>query len=214
VLNAIADQTHTAEAAFRTSVGHTLDALRAAAPGNGPQIVMVTAAKPAMGVTVAATALAYAAARAGVKTLLVDASSANPALSLLFVTEKEQAEPCVLDSKRHLQAIVETDSRSGLALLPIALADLRTFSADQNRRFAKGLSDLSADYSLVIIDGGAVTFSPPERALAALVSQVIIVSRPGDVAETAIVRWTEHLGIDASKGRRLITMAAPRTASA
>ena len=209
VLNAIADESNTGEAPFRKSVGAALGALRKTKPETAPQIVLVTSARPKTGVTIAATALAYTAARTGVKTLLVDASSADPALSLLFATAKEQSEPCVLDSKRHLQAIVEIDSRSGLALLPIALADLTTFSADQNRRFAKGLNDLAADYDIVIIDGGAMTFTPAERSLAALASQIVVVSRPGEETGTSTLRWLEDHGIDAGNGRRLVTMAKP-----
>lgn len=212
VLNAIADETMPGEAPFRTSVRDALAALRRAAPDTLPQIALVTSARPTTGVTIVATALAYTAARDGVKTLLVDASSADPALSLLFATAKEQNEPCVLDSKRHLQAIVETDTRSGLALLPIALADLRTFSADQNRRFAKGLTELAADYNLVIIDSGAVTFTLAERSLAALANQIIVVSRPGEETGTATLRWLEDHGINAGNGRRLLTMGKPDVA--
>jgi polysaccharide biosynthesis transport protein len=207
VLQAIASETTNGDAPFRDTVSQTLDAVLAMDDPLGRLIVLIGAEERGVGVTTVATALAYAAARRGVPTLLVDASSADPTLSQLFASDQPQTEPCVLDSKRHLQAILETDSRSGLALLPIALADLRTFSPDQHRRFMSGMTQLSGDYRLVIIDGGMVDADGALNGLADVATQVVSVTRNARAATTPPA-WFSQLAVRPSQGHALLTMAA------
>ena len=92
----------------------------------------------------------------GEKALLIDASSADPTLSLLFAGDLVQEQPCVLDSKEHLLALTTRDTKSGLVFLPMALADLTGLSKTQRGRLAKGIADVTRDFDIVVIDGGAL----------------------------------------------------------
>jgi polysaccharide biosynthesis transport protein len=219
VLEAVADDNIGYQSPFNTSVSQTLEQLMPSGGssrdtsvgskkvGDNPfTIALMVSTAAGAGVTTAATALAYMAARRGIKTLLVDAASDNPTLSNLFALDRERTEPCILDSKPHLEAILEVDSRSGLALLPIALADLRTFTPDQIQRFGNGLGQLAADYHFVIIDGGALDTSPASALFAGLASQVIVVSS-NPTLDPMAPRALERLGISFSQARSLRTRA-------
>ena len=95
-----------------------------AKPGK-PAIAIFLAPIANSGTSATALAVAYAGALAGDRVLLVDAASANAELSTVFAAEFADDAVVMLDNKDHLARITTRDARSGLAFLPIALADLR-----------------------------------------------------------------------------------------
>ncbi|MEL6372940.1 MAG: exopolysaccharide transport family protein [Pseudomonadota bacterium] len=196
-----------AQRLYREAVQRALMTLQAYAPPSGPQIVLLAARDPDAGVSSTALALAYQAALAGRATLLVDADSQTPALSDMFVGALEQDGPCVLDNKAHLDGLLTRDPGSGLALLPIALADLRRLKAHQQRRLATGMAALSEDYDLVIIDAGALAHDEGALALLPVVSDVVLVGPPATKNDDALRRLASVRALTTDLIRGKVTVA-------
>ena len=107
------------------------------------------------------------------------AASGDPTLSNQFAGDLRQDHPCVLDSKEHLAELTSRDAQSGLAFLPIALADLRTLTMNQRNRLAQGLGKLAMDYDVVLIDGGSIEDDEAIASLVPIASQVVLVAANG-----------------------------------
>ncbi|MFM2421990.1 MAG: hypothetical protein RL291_520, partial [Pseudomonadota bacterium] len=172
VLGAIAEGRRPIDIAFQAETTQIVEKLRDLARPGEPLIALLASAERQAGTTAASLAIAYTSALAGHRVLLVDGASATAELSSVFAPDLSQDHPCVLDNKQHLAEITWFDSRSGLGLLPIALADLRRMTPTQRRRFGVGLGRLAKDYDLVIIDGGGID---DDQAIGALTSVATIV---------------------------------------
>ena len=120
-------------------------------------------------------------------------------------------EVVVLDNKEHLARITTHDARSGLSLLPIALADLRALKGQQRRRLATGITALAEDYDLVVIDGGALLEDEAVMSLVPATDQVILVARAHETRPAALATASDTL-ISAGANLRgtILTMASER----
>lgn len=161
-------------------------------PGR-PQTVLFTSANAQAGNSATALSLAYAAALAGERVLLVDATSANPELSQVFASQLEAKSVTALDNKEQLAAITTIDAPSGLVFLPIALADLRTFKNAQRRRLIAGLNGLSQGYDMIFIDAGGVLADESAACLLPSADQIMIVARNGLTTRNEIAAMLEIL---------------------
>jgi Mrp family chromosome partitioning ATPase len=123
----------------------------------------------------------------------VDACSRDPALATALAGDFTSDEPVVLDSKDDLARITVHDKASGLALLPIALADLRLLKTQQRRRLATGLGALTQGYDLVLIDAGAPGEEQSGCALLGLADQIVLVARAGVTTRAQIAAVREAL---------------------
>ena len=119
-------RTRPSKSAYRSAVERIADRLRRLGPESCPQVLLMVSSAHGAGTSLSALAIAYVRAHAGERVLLIDAASADPALSEAFAGDLQQHEPCMLDSKDHLAAITSREPETGLTFLPIALADLRT----------------------------------------------------------------------------------------
>ena len=178
---------------YRQSVLRLLSRAKGLMHPNHPAVAMLVSANSGAGTSSTALALAYAAALSGEKVLLVDAASTDVALSIALAGDLDHRGVVVLDNRAHLQAITRRDQRSGLAFLPIALADLRSLKAHQRKRLAHGITALSQSYDLVVIDGGAILEDESAAALFPIVDQVIVVARAGVTDADAVVAVTQSL---------------------
>lgn len=194
VLGALADGTQPADKAFQSAAMAIVERLRDLARSGEPMVALFAAADRQSGVSAAALGAAYAAALAGHRVLLVDAASATAELSMVFAADLAQNHPCVLDNKAHLAEITWFDSRSGLGLLPIALADLRRMTPTQRRRFGIGLTKLARDYDLVVIDGGSLDQDQAVAALTSIATIVVPVVPAGVDVQVASGRVLGALG--------------------
>ncbi|MGE0855310.1 MAG: GumC family protein, partial [Hyphomicrobiaceae bacterium] len=166
--------------AYRQAVLRLLSRVRMLDRTHQPQIVLVFGPRSDTGVSATALALAYAAACNGERTLLVDAASADCALSTALSADLRHDGVIVLDNKAHLQAITRRDARSGLAFLPIALADLRALRAHQRKRLATGISGLAQSHDFVVIDGGGLLDDESATALVPIADRIVLVARAGE----------------------------------
>ncbi len=179
LLTAISDTKGHNESGYRQSVLRLLSKLKSHQRPGRPHTVMFVSATQGAGNSATTLAVAYAAAMAGERVLLVDATSTNPELSTLFATTLKPTNIVVLDNKEHLASITTRDLRSGLAFLPIALADLRTLKNQQRRRLVAGLNSLSQGYDMIFIDAGAVLDDEAATCLLPAADQVMVVTRAG-----------------------------------
>lgn len=184
ILAALSATKPAAHQTYRSAVERTAGRLRHLARAHlghadSPQVLLMISATRGAGTSLTALAVAYVRARAGERVLLVDAASCDPTLSLELAGDLQQDEPCRLDSKDHLAAITSREPVSGLAFLPIALADLRTLTLGQRKRLSTGLARLAADYDVVVIDGGALDEDASIAALGDLATSVVVVAKAG-----------------------------------
>ena len=196
LLNALSDYKksgNTAAAEFRQSVLRILSRIKTHQRPGQPLTIMLAAPTLKAGNSATALALAYSAAQSGERVLLIDATSSDPALSATFATSLAPQNVIVLDNKEHLARITTRDARTGLAFLPIALADLRTLKVQQRRRLAAGLQGLIQRYDLIFIDAGGVLDDESSSCLLPIVDQAILVARSGLTTKDQIDAMVEAL---------------------
>jgi polysaccharide biosynthesis transport protein len=179
VLAALGSRKDRDAAAFHQSILRLLSKIKSQGRAGRPNTVMFASPRLAAGNSSAVLAVAYSAALAGERVLLVDATSLNPELSAVFAANLPKSTTVILDSKEHLNRIVTRDGRSGLSFLPIALADLRTLKTQQRRRLVAGLNLVSQDYDWVFIDAGGLLDDEAATMLLPATSQIFITGRAG-----------------------------------
>lgn len=177
LIAAVADAKGERALNYRQSILRLMRQLRGSATNATVRTIMFLSPVSESGTSGTSLAVAYAAALGGERVLLVDAVSVNADLSAVFAAEIEEGQVVILDSKDHLQAIITRDVRSGLAFLPIALADLRPLKDQQRRRLVAGLRSLAADFDLIIIDAGALLEDESSASLIPAADQVVFVAR-------------------------------------
>ena len=193
LLTALTDVKNEDAGHYRQSVLRLLARIKSAQAPGRPHTVLLASPTARSGNSATALALAYSAASAGERVLLVDSTSSNPELSRIFSSALKPEGVVVLDNKEHLSKITTRDARSGLAFLPIALADLRTLKNVQRRRLIAGLKNLSQDYDLIIIDAGAVLADEAAACLLPQADQVMIVARSGLTTQKEVGETLEVL---------------------
>lgn len=179
IMLALSERNNTRTNGFRQAVLRLVNQLMGAAAPGSARTLLLSSPRSNAGTTSTALAIGYAAALSGERVLLVDAASADPELSRVFGGKREQNERVVLDDKTQLTALTSVDDSTGLAILPIALADLRTWTSQQRRRLVDGIHKLAIDYDLVLIDAGAVLEDATALSLLSAAEDVIIIARSG-----------------------------------
>ena len=179
-----------ADTSYRQGVLRLLTRIKSHQRPGRPHTVMFVSPRAGAGNSATSLSVAYAAALAGERVLLVDATSTNPELSKVFANSLKPSTVVVLDNKDHLNQITTRDLKSGLAFLPIALADLRSLRNQQRRRLLAGLNGIIQSYDLILVDAGAVLEDEAATCLLPAADQVIVVARSGvttraDLSETA-----------------------------
>jgi Mrp family chromosome partitioning ATPase len=166
----------TAQAGYRTAIDQLLTLLAESATPGTPLMTLVAGTDVGVGASSTALSLAYRAANTGTRTLLVDGCSTDAHLSHRLARSLVQNQPCALDNEEHLAEITMTDSRTGLALLPLAFTDLARFDAGQQAGLISGLRKLAERYELVLIDAGAASTNRGAIFLGALAERMLIVT--------------------------------------
>ncbi len=182
-----------AEIGYRRATMGLLNRIRMNAPANVPHNVMFAGPFASSGSTPTAFAIAYAAACAGDRVLLIDAASANTTLSDALIDKLPVEGPIALDSENDLSSIVTRDTRSGLAFLPIAMADLRSLKAAQRKRLQTGLEQLAKAYDLVVIDSGGVLEDESAHIILPFAKEVILIAEAGETQAATLTAVSQQL---------------------
>ncbi len=193
LLMVIGDTSGRYEPRYRQAVLRLLARIKADVPEGEPLTVLIGGAHRGAGASATALALGYAASLSGDRVLLVDASSTDAGLSQVFAKTLRQDEAIVLDRKEHLKRITSQDTNSGLSFLPIALADLRHLKADQRRRLAAGITAISLEYDLVLIDGGPLLDDESAISLLPATDRIVLIARAGETSQEDLLSLSELL---------------------
>jgi polysaccharide biosynthesis transport protein len=182
-----------AEFDYRRATMSVLNRIRMNASANAPHSVLFAGPFATSGSTATAFSIAYAAACLGDRVLLIDAASANTMLSDALIDKLPVQGPIALDNEDDLASIITHDPRSGLAFLPIGMADLRSLKTAQRKRLQAGLEQLSKLYDLVVIDGGGVLEDESAHIILPLAKEVILIAESGETQAATLTAVSQQL---------------------
>jgi capsular exopolysaccharide synthesis family protein len=162
-----------------------LDATRAllmqTVPPSAPRVVTVAAAVGGEGSSVLAVQLAASLARAGRRTLLIDANLRRPALHRAFRLEAVPGLAEVLRGEAAMTAAVRPAPPERLWMLPAGNGDLCSLQALSREAVSTLLDHLKRDYEYVIVDTAPV-LACADGLLLAQRSDAVLVSVLGGVS--------------------------------
>lgn len=181
------------ELAYRQATMRLLNQIRTNSDGKTPYIVLLTSPLAGGDTSSTAFALAYASANMGNQVLLIDAASRQTMLSDALAPTLPTAKTISLENEDDLGLITTRDARTGLAFLPIGLADLPGLKMAQRTRLLRGLELAAAGYELVVIDGGAVLEDESANIVALLANEVMIVARAGETDAQSLAAASQQL---------------------
>ena len=185
---------------YRAAVMRLLSYVMDLEATDDPRIVTLTSAAPREGKTALALSLGVAAADSGLKTLLVDASSANPMLTKMLGQN---------DSNLSYRDRLVSDAQLGLSFLSLQSGSRKGADGPIH---ATELQDLAQDFDLTIIDGGLLKGTPSLSPLISISEAVLLVSQASEASATrgcgGRLRPTRHgarqvLRIRADNGERV-----------
>ena len=185
---------------FRAAVLRLLSYLVDFDTSGQPRVVLLTSSQPGEGKSALALSLAVASASAGIRTLLIDASTADPALTK--VLGKSEAGPNLDDQ-------VITDQRLGLSFLSLADDDLPLTSWSNRHALTDELSRLTKDYELTLIDAGLLYSERNAAALIAASQAILFLSKASATSQEKAAFAASDL-LQMAHGRRcaaVLTMA-------
>jgi polysaccharide biosynthesis transport protein len=186
---------------FRAAVQRLLSYIVDFDTGGQPRVVLLTSSLPGEGKSALSLSLAVAAASSGIRTLLIDASASDPALTKVFGKDQDIGAP--------LEEQVITDQRLGLSFLSLTDDDHPLTGWANRQDLTEAIAHIAKDYDLTLIDGGLLY---SERGAAALISAsqaILFLSRASTTSqETASIAASDLLQM--ANGRRcaaVLTMA-------
>ncbi len=141
---------------LRESVDGVRTLLLRQEPSDEARIVLVTSAMAGEGKTSLASQLAMSFARAGRKTLLVDADFRKPGAHLAFSLPMEPGLCDVLRGERMLAEAIRPTRVEHLWLLPAGQMNHQTLLSLSQGALGECFEDLKQEYDFIIIDGAPV----------------------------------------------------------
>lgn len=192
VLLALREPTTERAQPFKQAIILLLNQLLAGAPADTARTLLFVSPTRNSGTTSTVLALGYAAAQAGERVLLIDAASADPELSSVFGGTRAGQTSIMLDDKKELESLMTVDGETGLTILPIALADLRTLNIRQRHGLMHGIDQLRRDFDLIAVDAGALLEDAATLGLLPIADDVIVVARSGLTDQNELI-YTQQL---------------------
>ncbi len=148
-----------------------------ALPENGRGIVLVTSAVSGEGKSVSASNLAFALARAGRRTLLVDGDMRKPAQHAIYDVPNEIGLGNLLSSRTPLKKAIVPNVAAGLDLLPAGDAAGRPAELCEGAAFPELLATLCDQYEILVVDAPSVLETSEARVIASYADAVVLVMR-------------------------------------
>jgi polysaccharide biosynthesis transport protein len=157
--------------ATRTALIHTTAA-------DSPRVVMITSAEPHEGKTTTASQLAASLARAGRRTLLIDADIRNAGTHRVFDLPQEPGLCELLRGEAGRDAVIHPTRAANLWLMPGGRCDLKSVQALSTNLFGSVIADLCVQFDYLVIDSGPVL----------KVTDPLLVGQHVDVAIVSVLR--------------------------
>ncbi len=139
--------------------------------------LLVTSSVPGEGKSLLCTALARQSAKAGLRTLLIDADMRRPRQHESFRCDNRGGLGDVLDGTIELGEAVHADEASGLDLLVAGTAATSPADAFRSARMRQLLDTVARDYDLVVIDSPPVGAVSDAFILGGMADQTVFVAR-------------------------------------
>jgi capsular exopolysaccharide synthesis family protein len=152
--------------------------LRFATRGDAPRVVLVTSGTAGESKSTHALALARLAARAGQRTILIDADMRRPSIAAMMKLRPAKGLEDLLSGQATLAEIIVKDEATGLEIIPSRTGASQPQDLLGGPRMSGLLQGLRTAHDLVIIDSPPVTF----------VSDAVIMSRLADFT-LYLIRW-------------------------
>ena len=147
-----------------TVIADSFDSIRAAimygAPGRDIKSVLVTSAVGHEGKSTVASQLAVSLARAGRRTLLVDADIRNPQQHAVFGLPLDRGLCDVIRGQASLEEVIQATPAEGLWILPAGRFDNVVMQAISGPAFSQTMDRLREQFDFVILDSGPVLTGP------------------------------------------------------
>ncbi len=159
-----------------------------ALPGGGQGVVLVTSAGSGEGKSVCASNLAFALARAGRRTLLVDGDMRAPAQHQVYGVANRAGLGHLLTSSLPLKKALVPSVAFGLDLLTAGDPQQKPAELCEGPVLPELLRVLREQYECVVIDGPPVLETSEARVLASLADAVVFVVRAGVTRAPSAVR--------------------------
>lgn len=170
-----------------------------------PRVVLLTSSLPGEGKSALALSLAAAAASSGIRTLLIDASASDPALTNILGRDQDLEAP--------LEDQVVTDQRLGLSFLSLTDDDHPLTGWTNRKALTDEIKRIAEGYDLTLIDGGLLYSERGAAALIPVSQAILFLSRASATSqETAAVAASDLLQM--AHGRRcaaVLTMVGTET---
>lgn len=158
------------------AIRSTRTATTFALPG-GRGVVVVTSASKGEGKSICASNLAYSLAKAGKKTLLVDADMRKPSQHEIYAVPNGVGLAGLLGSASTVKKAIFTSVAVGLDLLPAGEPRGKAAELCEGAVLVELLSSLRETYECIVIDSPPVLETSEARVLASLADAVVFVLR-------------------------------------
>jgi capsular exopolysaccharide synthesis family protein len=148
--------------------------------------LMITSAAPFEGKSTIATHFAFANAKSGLKTLLIDGDLRRPSIQRVLDIESEKGLADVLsDAVPWKEALIQRPGAENLDIMLAGTASLRTPDL-MGPRLVSLMEEVSKDYDLVILDSPPVHGFPEPLRMATAVDGVIVVALANSTSRKAL----------------------------
>lgn len=180
---------------FSVAVRKLCTALRLAPGPTTGMTILVTSAGPAEGKTTLAVSIARSYALAGESVVLVDGDLAAPEVAAAVGLQevRGQLDLIVESLPAGLDQLVSRDPWTPLSVVPLARGTRDTGYLFRSPEFHQFIQQLARRYSIVVIDGPAVSRSADAAVLARLADTTIVCAKWGATQEADVVTAIRHL---------------------
>ncbi len=167
--------------ASEANIADSTDSIRAAIlyGGQGKKLksVLVTSAVGHEGKSTVASQLAVSLARAGQRTLLVDADVRNPQQHAVFGLPLDRGLCDVIRGQATVEEVVQATPAEGLWILPAGRYDMAVMQAISGPALPKMMDRLESQFDFVIMDSGPVLTGPGAMICGQHVDAAVISTR-------------------------------------
>ncbi|PCJ70544.1 MAG: capsular biosynthesis protein [Rhodobiaceae bacterium] len=151
-----------------------------------PKVILFTSALPSEGKTTVATSFALAAAKAGIRTIIVDADIRKPQVhQRLGLGKVDSGLVEYLADPTSLDTVVRKHEMSGADFIPIAAGSINPTEVLGSQHMIDLLGTLRSRYDLVVIDSAPLLPVAETRVIANLADTTVLVVRWGQTPRAA-----------------------------
>jgi polysaccharide biosynthesis transport protein len=175
---------------FAKAIAQLRRKIAPAAPGQGARVVVVTAAVNGEGKTSVAVSLARSAARAGLKTVLLDGNFRSPQVAQTIGAVPERGLVAALTGRLPLTQCFFPDPRSSAMVLACTQGLKNPTQLLNSQAMTQTIEQLRAMCDLVVIDTIPVLSADDAHTLSHHADTVLVVTRPRHTSRTTLARAT------------------------